>query len=271
MNNLQKEETFFHYIAKKVRETVSNQSKKIIIAQHKKENDFSTQIDVDVENLIVKEINRRFPQDQILAEETHTATKIPQGRIWIIDPICGTNNLARGIRNFCTNIALADNNKLIASCVVDHSQNDYFWSTGRNEVFVNDVLFESYEKRFDIMIDVDFGATTAVDKSVKEKHNRFLRKLITENNYYLLSLNSSLGFAYTAIGKVDGFLSVFNNLWDISAASFLIQQAGGVISDLLGNPWTLKPGGTIAAKNKEIHRRLLEAYLSSTSKFEQSN
>ena len=236
MKNLQLEKDFFRFIAVAVRDLVSNPDKNMAIAQHKKEGDFSTQIDIDTENLIVKEIGKRFPEDHILAEETHSAAVISKGRIWIIDPICGTNNLARGIKNFCTNIALADNNQLVASCVIDHSQNDYFWSIGEGKVYINDTLFQPNEKRFDVIVDVDFGAVLSVDKAKKEKHNRFLKKLITETNYYLISLNSSLGFAYTAIGKVDGFLNVDNHHWDICASIFLIQQSGGVISDLLGKP-----------------------------------
>lgn len=156
---------------------------------------------------------------------------------------------------------MADNNSLIASCVIDHSQNDYFWSTGEEELHANDTLFQPNEKRFDVMVDVNFGAVMSVDKTQKEKHNRFLKKLVTETNYYLISLNSSLGFAYTAVGKVDGFLNVVNNPWDICASSFLIQQSGGVITDLSGKQWTLTSAGAIAAKNQEIHEKLLEAYL----------
>jgi myo-inositol-1(or 4)-monophosphatase len=263
MNNLQQEEEFFHFIAGAVRSLVSNPDKNMAIAQHKREGDFSTQVDIDVENLIVKEIKKRFPQDHILAEEKHTDAVIPKERIWIIDPICGTNNLARGIKNFCTNIALADNNQLVASCVIDHSQNDYFWSIGEREVYINDTLFQSNEESFDVVVEVDFGAVVSVDKAQREKHNRFLKKLITETSWYLISLNSSLGFAYTAVGKVDGFLNIYNHLWDICASSFLIQQSGGVISDLTGKEWALTSTGAIAGKNKKIHQELLETYLSS--------
>src|SRR5260221_11291128 len=143
------------------------------IARHKREGDFATQVDIDVENLIVNEIKKRFPKDQILAEENNTNTVIPKGRIWIIDPICGTNNLARGIKNFCTNVALADNYHIIASCVIDHSQNDYFWSVGEGKVYVNDTLFQQIEERFDVVIDVDFGSVASIDKAQKERHNRF--------------------------------------------------------------------------------------------------
>jgi len=262
MNNLQLEKEFFHFIAGAVRNLVSNPNKNMA-AQHKKEGDIFTQVDIDVENFIVSEIKKRFPQDRILAEENHADTVIQKGRIWIIDPICGTNNFSRGIKNFCTNIALVDNNQLIASCVIDHSQNDYLWSIGNGEIYVNTNLFQLSEKRFNTLIEVDFGSVVSVDKKQQEKHNRFLKKMITETNYYLISLNSSLGFAYVAIRKMDGFINIYNHPWDICASSFLIQQAGGVITDLTGKPWTLASVGAIAAKNKDIHKKLLETFLNS--------
>ncbi|KKR78359.1 MAG: Inositol monophosphatase/fructose-1,6-bisphosphatase family protein [Candidatus Curtissbacteria bacterium GW2011_GWA1_40_9] len=261
MKNLQLEADFFHFIAVAVRNLVSSADRNPAIAKHKREGDFSTQVDIDVENIIVSEIKKRFPNDHILAEETQSEVAIPKGRIWIIDPICGTNNIARGIKNFCTNIALADNKQLIASCVVDHSQNDYFWLVGGGKVYVNNTLFEPNYERFDVVVDVDFGALISVDENKKEKHNKFLRKLIAETGYYLISLNSSLGFAYTAIGKVDGFLTVENHPWDICASTFLIQQSGGIITDTFGKPWVLESTGAIAAKNEEIHKKLLSAYL----------
>jgi myo-inositol-1(or 4)-monophosphatase len=262
MVNLKKESDFFHFIADSVIEIVSDRDQKIMIAKHKRDGDFATEVDVKVENMIVAEIKKRFPEDHILAEENSNDTVIGNERIWIIDPICGTNNLARGIKNFCTNIALAENNKLIASCVIDHSLNNYYWSIGDGKVFINETLFVP-EEQFDVYVEVDFGAVAVVNKAMKEKHNKMLKKLVTETNYYLISLNTSLGFAYTAIGKVNGVVNIFCNPWDVSAACFLIMQSGGIITELSGKEWTLQSVGMIAADNLSLHNELLEAYASS--------
>jgi len=102
------------------------------------------------------------------------------------------------------------------------------WSIGNGEIYVNTNLFQLSEKRFNTLIEVDFGSVVSVDKKQQEKHNRFLKKMITETNYYLISLNSSLGFAYVAIRKMDGFINIYNHPWDIYVLQvFLIQQAGG--------------------------------------------
>lgn len=262
MHNLQPEQDFFHFISREISQFVTDSIKHNAIAKHKeREGDFATHIDIGVEELIVKEINKRFPQDHILAEENHHDTIIPQERIWIIDPICGTANLSRNIKNFCTNIALAKNKQLIASCVIDHATHDSLWSIGGQKIYINDTLFESKDEQSHITLDIDFGSVLRIDKSQKEKHNRFLKKLITENDFLLMSLNTSLGFAYTAIHKMDGFITSNTNPWDICAAGFLIQQSTGIITDLEGKPWTIESSGVIAAKNKKIHEMLLTTYL----------
>ncbi len=88
-------------------------------------------------------------------------------------------------------------------------------------------------------------------------------KLIQDTSYDVISLNTSLGFAYTALGKTDGFVNVFNHPWDICAASFLIQQSGGVITAMDGSPWTITTVGAIGGKTPEIHKELLNLFVQS--------
>jgi myo-inositol-1(or 4)-monophosphatase len=263
VNNLEDEAAFFHRIAQSVIELVQQSSKAMAVVESKGVGDYSTQVDINVENLIVSELRKRFPDDHVLAEEGYSNTTIPAGRIWLIDPICGTNNLGKGINNFCTNIALVDAGEVVASCVVDHSQNTYMWSVGEGNVFVNDKIPSVPAPELGYKIDIDFGSVKNADNNVRQKHNACLLKLINETGYDLVSLNTSLGFAYTAIGKTDGFINVFNHPWDIAAASFLIQQSGGVLTGIDGSPWTITTVGAIGGRTPEIHKELLDLFLHS--------
>ena len=263
MSAFAQETDFFHEIAHKVRELANSFSDDISITKHKGIDNYATEVDVAVEDLIVKEITKKFPGDAVLAEEAYADTTIPIKRIWIIDPICGTSNLGRGIKNYCTNIALADNGQLVASCVVDHSQNNYFWSVGQNTLYINKDLRYPVRDDLGITIDVDLGSLKDLDEKESQKLINCLQHLTNETNYALVSLNSSLGFAYTAIGKLDGFINSYCHPWDICASSFLIQQSGGIISNLDGKPWTILSNGAIAARNKAVHDKLLSYYLNS--------
>lgn len=258
------ETDFFHDIASAVIGLVRQGAKQIAIAEDKEGvGDYSTQVDVDTENLIVSELKDRFPGDQILAEENHSTTKVPAGRIWLIDPICGTSNLGKGINNYCTNIALADKGEVVAACVVDHGRQEYIWSVGQGKVYVGKYLYSAPSSYLGRKVDVDFGAVRNATPELRAKHHRFTRRLLEETDFDAVSLNSSLSFAYTAIGRTDGFVNLFNHPWDIAAAAFLIRQAGGTITGLDGSPWTVTTVGAIGGRTPEIHKELLDLLLES--------
>jgi myo-inositol-1(or 4)-monophosphatase len=263
MDSLYSESQFFHTIAPLIIALVRDNSKEMAVVESKGVGDYSTQIDIDVENLIVAELGTRFPGDLILAEEGYSDTSIVDGRMWLIDPICGTNNLGKGINNYCTNIALVNHGQVVASCVVDHNQDEYLWSIGEGKVFVNDRTVQFPAPELGIKIDVDFGSIRSVNRELRTKHNNSLLKLVNDTDYDIISLNASLSFAYTSIGKTDGFINVFNHPWDIAAASFLVQQSGGVLTAIDGSPWTVSTVGAIGGRTPEIHKRLLDLFLES--------
>lgn len=262
VNKYKSEVEFFHSIAAKVRSLVIDMGRTAGVAQQKARiGDYATHIDIAVEQLIVKELAKQFPEDAVLAEEGHFNTAIGNERIWIIDPICGTTNLARGIMNYCTNIALSKNKELVASCVIDHSQNDYVWSAEGQPVYINNRPLQVPERpeNFGIVVDVNCGSVPYLTTPVVEKYSAMLNQLLQNPGWLLSSMNTSLSFMYVATGKIDGVIAVFDNPWDICAASFLIQQAGGVITDLKGQAWSVDSTGFIAAGNKTIHNKLLDA------------
>lgn len=256
-----KEEAFFHSIAHTILTFVKENRKKARVEQYKTEGselNFVTQIDIECENLIVAEITTRFPQDKIIAEENFSDQKVSdEGRFWAIDPICGTGNLAKGLTIFSTNIALIEKKVLIASCVLDHSTGEYIWSTGNNVLFVGEKKYTPKEAKTGVTVEVDLGCLYACNKDEKKQHAEFISRIIQETNYQTISLNTSLSFAYVAIGKLSAFVSPNNRIWDIAAANFLIQQAGGVVTNLEGKPWTIYDPNCIAARTQEIHDRLM--------------
>lgn len=258
------ETDFFHSIAPAVIKLVQGRDKRMTIVEDKGfVGDYSTQLDVDTENLIVSQLKKHFPKAKILAEEGYSNTVIPASHIWLIDPICGTNNLGKGINSFCTNIALVNDGKVVASCVIDHSQSEYIWSVGGGKVFVNAEPYIPPSPDLGQKVDIDFGSVRNVNKSLRQKHNHFLHNLLEGTSFDVISLNTSLGFAYTAVGKTDGFINMFNHPWDIAAASFLIQQAGGILTGLDGSPWTVTTIGAIGGRTPKIHRELLDLFLNS--------
>lgn len=255
------EQAFFHSIAHTILTFVKENRKKAVVEKYKTEGselNYVTQIDIECENLIVAEITTRFPTDKIIAEENFSDQKATDhGRYWAVDPICGTGNLARGLTIFCTNIALIENGKIVASCVMDHSTGEYIWSIGNDIVFRGDKKHEPKEVKTGVTIEVDLGCLYACDKDEKKHHAETISKIIQETDYATISLNTSLAFTYVAIGKLSGFVSPNNRIWDIAAGNFLIGQSGGILTNYNGKPWTIYDQNCIAARIPDIHGKLL--------------
>ena len=265
MVKLQKEKEFFQKAAELVFQLVASFENEILTIKYKKRpgviSDPVTSSDIAIENLLTKKINHFFPDDAILGEESSSDLKInPRVRTWILDPICGTTNYSRGVRNFCTNIAIAHKNSIVGACVIDHGRNEYIWSTGNKEIYINNSLAKEINHSVPL-IDVDLGGSYyAKDKRTKRKYTNFLYRILTETNFIPVSYNTSLGFAYTAIGRLDGYFVTAPHVWDVAAANFLLIQSGGTVSDISGKPWNLNSKSVLAARDSSVHKKLLDIY-----------
>lgn len=268
MVNLRKEKEFFEKASALVFNLLSSFEQTTLAIRYKQRgvtvSDPVTSSDIAIENLLSGEIIKLFPTDKILGEENSSDLIIdPKVRTWIIDPICGTTNYLRGIRSFCTNISLAYQDTIIAACVMDHARREFIWSTGNKEVYTNDSLAKEINHSVSL-IDVDLGGSYyAKDGKAKRQYTNFLYRILTETDYMPVSYNTSLGFAYTAIGRLDGYFVIAPHVWDVAAANFLLIQSGGTVSDISGKPWNFNSESVLAAREKAVHKKLLDLYLNS--------
>lgn len=261
-NNFKEIEEFFHVISPDILDLVQkNHDKKSITTQKggtEHSINFATETDVAVERMIIHAITEKFPLDAILAEEENDQTSLKKpGRLWIIDPICGTSNFARGLPLYVSNIALAENGTMIASCVVDHLFGRYFWSVG-NGIY-DGIKPAHIEKSFHgTIIDIDIGALVSAPQQIKNQYAKFVERMCRETDISLITLNTSLSFLLVAIGIYEGFVSPYAHPWDLAASIFLIQQAGGVVTDVEGRPWTLATPNAVAALNPALYVTLMK-------------
>lgn len=265
MTHVAKQEVvkFFYDISPKILDLVSKKFKKSSVIKYKvsEENthNFVTEADVAVENAIVEVIKKKFPNDKIVAEENYADVQVGnKGRFWIIDPICGTSNFAKELRLFVTNIALAENGELVAGCAIDHAEGEYIWSVGDKKIFINDTEANLDRKSSGTTIEVDVGGAMTSSAERKKQFSKFLSKIIQETNYIPLTYNSSLGFSYVAIGRIDAYVSADNKVWDVAAPNFLTMAAGGIVTKFDGSPWTLDSNDVLAVRNKKLHNELLD-------------
>ena len=84
---------------------------KVMRIEQKSATEFVTDVDRRVEDMLIGEIQKRFPGDSILAEESG-ASQGSGERTWYVDPLDGTTNYAHGYPFFSVSIACADSSGL---------------------------------------------------------------------------------------------------------------------------------------------------------------
>lgn len=249
---------FFHTVAPEVIAlTKRSLATNSVHVQKSHSSDFATQLDVDIEVYLATEIQKLFPEDLILAEEAHKGTVLGVGRTWIIDPICGTNNLGRSISAYCCNIALAEDGELVASCVIDLAQHDYYWSTGGDVIYKGKAVYTPQKPVGGTVVDVDFGCVAELSGKEQAAHLVSVGWLEQNTDYVFVSFNTSLSFLYVALHRLDGVMNVAANLWDIAAATFLGMQSGCVVSQKDGSGWNVSSGNVVMAISPDVHRTLI--------------
>ena len=217
--------------------------------------DFVSEVDRAAERIIIETLLEAYPGHAILAEESGTQGESEY--VWIIDPLDGTTNFLHGIPQYAVSIALQHNGVLTQAVVYDPTKNDLFTATRGRGAFLNDKRIRVSKRRdlTDSLIGTGFPYTRFEHL---EAYMAIFRDLMQKTAGLRRPGAASLDLAWTAAGRYDGFFETGLKAWDIAAGCLLITEAGGIVSDLAGNPNQLK-SGHICAGNPDIHGHLLKS------------
>lgn len=202
-----------------------------------------TNVDLLVENLLKQQLCAALPGSGFIAEES----KIQDIKefTWVIDPIDGTKNFAKGLPYFCINVALMHHNEIIAAVTYQPVTKEWFYSQKGQGFWLNDkkiTLPQSFEKT---------GALVVVSDAMLRKADSLNQikealKSVEHGVRFRVSGAAVLDLAYVACGIFD--LVIFQNLawWDVAAGILLVQEAGGMVCQHDGLPVTQKSQTLIA-------------------------
>ena len=194
--------------------------------------DIVTDIDVAAEKAVLEILTSAFPQFGILAEESQPVAGESRYR-WVVDPLDGTRNYAQSIPHFCTIVALAEGDDIVAGVVYDPVREETFTAAKGQGAFLNGAPITVSETTeiarsllsFDLGY-VDEKAGLAID---------MLRSLWPGMYSVRMMGSAGLGLAYAASGRVDLFFHHSLSPWDVAAGLVLAEEAGGRVVDRQGN------------------------------------
>lgn len=225
----------------------------------KAEFDLVTDIDKKIEDYLVKKINEEFPNDSILAEETKPSTKL-SGRVWTIDPIDGTVNMAHGIQINGIQMSLVIDNEITFAYMYFPNFNDeYYAIKGEGCYYNNERCYASKEKDLSKSL-VSFGDFSHRHKDLADKEYKVVGGLYKEVQKIRLLGSAAVDFSLAARGAVECCVVLTDNLWDILPGILLCREAGAKVSNLLGNDYKLYDRGIIVTKNMSLLDKIVKLF-----------
>lgn len=222
---------------------------------YKGEINLVTEADKMSEDLIIAAINRNFPDHGILSEESPAITGAGKLR-WIIDPLDGTTNYAHGYPVFCVSIALEDEGKIILGVVYDPMREEMFVAQRGQGAYLNEkkLAVSKIDNLSRSLLATGFPYDI---RESKENNLDYFNSMAINVQAIRRAGAAALDLAYLAAGRFDGFWELKLKPWDTAAGVLLVEEAGGIVSDIAGSKWYLQ-SPSILASNGLIHEQMIK-------------
>jgi myo-inositol-1(or 4)-monophosphatase len=222
---------------------------------YKGEINLVTEGDKISEKMITSRINQLFPDHDILAEE-FTFTNRGSDFRWIIDPLDGTTNYAHGYPFFCVSIALKKLDEIILGVIYNPMLKEMFVAEKGEGAFLNG---REIHVSNTIRIAESFLATGFPYDIREDTQNNlnYFNEMIMKARAIRRAGSAALDLAYVAAGRFDGFWELKLNPWDTAAGWLMVEEAGGVVTDMRGKKYYLE-SPIILASNGRIHKEMMD-------------
>jgi myo-inositol-1(or 4)-monophosphatase len=223
--------------------------------------DLVTQVDVEVERMGRGVIAARFPDHGVLAEELEHESDPATGRYrWVFDPIDGTVNYAHGLPLFCSCLALEVDQRPQVAAVFDPTRRELFTAERGVGAWLNGAPLRVSRAPSVLDAMLCTGFPYDVHETVDEVVGLFGDFVGRARAVRRLG-SAALDLCYVAAGRLDGFWEQRLQPWDLSAASLVVEEAGGRLSRFDGAPFGTH-GGQVVASNGQIHDEMLSVIAS---------
>jgi myo-inositol-1(or 4)-monophosphatase len=218
--------------------------------------DLVTEADRASEKLIVERLKARFPDHGILAEEG-SGHESPSEYRWYVDPLDGTTNFAHGYPVYNVTLGLEKAGELIAGVIFDPNRDELFSCEKGGGAFLNGArIHVSGAAKLDEAL---FSTGFPSRRRHLNVNIHFYHQLAMASHGVRRGGAAAIDLAYVACGRLDGFWEFGLSPWDMAAGKLLVEEAGGICSDMKGGKHRLT-SPDILADNGLIHDEVAELF-----------
>tara|TARA_B100001121_G_scaffold45054_1_gene38630 strand:- start:265 stop:1032 length:768 start_codon:yes stop_codon:yes gene_type:complete len=197
----------------------------------KKDNTPVTNGDMEVNDIIIKNLKKITPNIPIISEETSDNKDLDLKTFWLVDPIDGTYDYIHNKDEFTLNAGLIIERKAVAGIIYAPAKNRMFYSYGNNLSYEfkdnNEKLLNN--KKIDINNIKAVSYSNTLKPEIIKIHNKL-------NVKEYIKMKSSLKFCVVATGEYQVYVAEPRaREWDIAAGHAILKNSGGLITDFDGN------------------------------------
>jgi myo-inositol-1(or 4)-monophosphatase len=230
----------------------------LAIERKSSKTDVVTDVDRLAQRRTVSAIRERFPDDAIVGEEEDERKTVPEeGYAWIIDPIDGTQNFTRGMRDWVTSVAVVEDGDPSTAVNVAPARSEVYRATanGARRDGMRMAVSEAADPETFVV-----APTLRWQSSDGATVGALVETLVDRFGEVRRIGSAQLTLSMVASGALDAAVAFDEdpNPWDTVAGAYLIERAGGTVTDLDGAPWRTDGRGMIAS-NGRAHDALLDA------------
>lgn len=228
----------------------------------KDEFDPVTVADRESDALIRGELQKSFPGDLILSEENDNIPDNYTGRVWMVDPLNGTKSFIKGTDTFAVVIGLVENGVPIFGCVDVPAQGKSFYAEKDRGAFQkSDGKFERIHASSVHEIEKARLITREPSGDVRPIEEKLDELPFMER----IAEGSGAKLCVIAVGDAEAHINtnMRASKWDIAAPQVILEEAGGVVTDLDGKVIDYKDGSInlgrsfVASANRELHEKII--------------
>lgn len=216
--------------------------------------DVVTTMDVAVEELIRAALG---PSGlAVVGEESGGRVPGDGAPYWLVDPICGTRNFASGIPLYAVNVALVEGGRVTIGVTGDPSTGDVgIAELGRGAWALNGEVLRPL--RVSDGSETLVVETGRVEGERREEAARFTAAAIRAGRWELRALSTTLTLPYVAAGRVSGYVLFCGSALHTGAGCLLASEAGALVTDVDGAPWTIRSDSVIAVATRALHDEVM--------------
>ncbi len=209
--------------------------------------------DLKSDKLIISAIKKKFPSHNILTEESGFINKKSE-YTWIIDPLDGSTNFARGNPFFAVSIALMKKKELLVGVVFAPYLKELYVAEKGKGVYLNGKkIHVSNKSKLAEGYLVSCEGGDATNRQIAAINAKFLPLVKDMRKLGSAALESSS----VAAGRSEAYIVRKISSWDVAAGVLFVEEAGGKVTDFEGKPWNGRKSNLVFSNGK-VHQKVLK-------------